>query len=87
MGHDKTDDFFKSDIHTQIEDELVELIEGQELGALDGSSSGAHQFDLNFFDVEDFDKTKRIITEFFKAKYPQIQFVVSDDYETTFDQL
>lgn len=83
----KTSDFFRSEIHTQIEDELTELVEAQDLGMLDGSSSGAHQFDVNFYDVEDFEKTKSIISVYLKKKYPQIEFVVSKDYETTFDQL
>jgi len=28
-----------------------------------------------------------LINAFLKKKYPELQFVISDDYETTFDQL
>jgi len=83
----KTDEFFRSKAEDQIEDDLIKLVEGQELGALDGSSSGSHQFDVNFYDVTDFEKTKSEISMFLKKKYPGIQFVISHTYETTFDQL
>ena len=82
----KTDEFFRSKIHAQIEDELIELVENQELGALDGSSSGSYQFDVNFYDVTDFEKAKTGITAFLKKKYPELQIVISKTYETTFDQ-
>jgi hypothetical protein len=83
----KTDEFFRSKVHNQIEDELITLIEHQELGAFDGHSSGSYQFDLNFYDVTDFEKAKAVITAFLKKKYPELQFVISHDYEATFDQL
>jgi hypothetical protein len=83
----KTDEFFRSKVHIQIEDELIALIERQKLGTFDGHSSGAYQFDLNFYNVTDFEKAKALINAFLKKKYPELQFVISDDYETTFDQL
>jgi hypothetical protein len=83
----KIDEFFRSEIHSQIEDELIELMVSQNLGVSDGHSSGAHQFDVNFYDVQDFEKAKAAVSGFLKKKYPQIQFVISDDYESTFDQL
>jgi hypothetical protein len=54
----KTDEFFRSKIHKQIEDELIALIEHQKLGTFDGHSSGAYQFDLNFYNVTDFEKPR-----------------------------
>jgi hypothetical protein len=83
----KTDQFFRSKIHKHIEDELIALIEHQQLGTFDGHSSGAYQFDLNFYNVTDFEKAKALINAFLKKNYPELQFVISDDYETTFDQL
>jgi len=83
----KTDEFFRSQIHKQIEDELIALIEHQKLGTFDGHSSGSYQFDLNFYEVTDFENAKALINAFLKTNYPELQFVISDDYETTFDQL
>jgi hypothetical protein len=83
----KLSGMFHSDLESKIEGELIELVEGQGLGQFDGHSSGAGQFDLNFFEVADFEKVKSLITRHLQTNYPKVEFVASDDYETTFDQL
>lgn len=81
----KIDDFFRAEIHERLEEELAALIEGQGLGEFDGSSSGAHQFDMNFAEVENFDAARSAVVDCLTRRYPQMEFVVSDAYETTFD--
>ena len=83
----KTDEFFRAEIHSRIEDELVSLMESEHLGVPDGSSSGSHQFDVSFCEVTEYEKAKTVVGAFLRKKYPEMQFVISEDYETTFDQL
>ena len=42
---------------------------------------------MNFYDVEDYGETKAAITAHMREHFPTVEFVVSNDYETTFDQL
>jgi hypothetical protein len=81
----KTSDYFRSNKEIEIEDELTKLIEGFGLGELDGHSSGAHQFDLNFVRVRDFDKAKSLIESHLKEKHPDLKFVIARDYEIPFE--
>jgi hypothetical protein len=81
----KTSDYFRSDKEIEVEDELTKLIEGSGLGELDGHSSGAHQFELNFVHVRDFEKAKSLIESHLKKKHPDLQFVIARDYAIPFE--
>lgn len=80
-------DYFLSQSEVQIENDVIELIEGKGLGESDGHSSGAHQFDFNFYNVQDFNKAKIDISDLLNSKYPNLNYVISDTYETTFDKI
>ena len=79
--------FFRDDSHLRIIDELAEVIEDKGLGELDGHSSGAHQMEINFFEVNKFDKCKKEVTEFMSSNYPSLEYTVSKEYETTYEKL
>ena len=83
----KIDGYFHSVDEILVEEELIDLVESAELGEFDGHSSGAHQFDLNFFDVDNFDMAKKEITKFLSKNYPKLIFEISESYETTFDKI
>jgi hypothetical protein len=83
----ETNDYFLTQSEIKIEDDAIALIEGMGLGESDGHSSGAHQFDFNFFNVQDFGKAKIAINELLQSKYPKLNYVISDNYETTFDKV
>ena len=55
-----TNDYFLTQSEIQIEDDAIALIEEMELGESDGHSSGAHQFDFNLINIQDFDKAMAI---------------------------
>ena len=83
----ETNDYFLTQSEIQIEDDAIALIEGMDLGESDGHSSGAHQFDFNLINIQDFDKAKVAINEMFKSKYPELNYVISNTYEPTFDKV
>ena len=80
------DDYFRSNKDIEIEEEVIALVERLNLGEVDGHSSGAHQFDFNFYDVKDYDRAKAEITKYLDGKYPQLNYVISNDYEATVDK-
>ena len=79
----KENSYFRSDEHLSIVDELAELMENEGLGELDGHSSGRYQFEINFYDVENY--AKGLVEHYFHAKHPHVIYTVSDDYETTYE--
>ncbi len=81
------DDYFRSDSDLSIEEDVIALVEASGLGEVDGHSSGAHQFDFNFYDVSDYEKAKTEISNFLDSKYPKVNYVISKNYEMTFDKI
>lgn len=82
----KESDYFRDDSHLKIIDEITEIIEGSDLGELDGHSSGAYQLEINFFDVGNYDKAKATISSYLESKHPKLEFIISNDYETTYEK-
>ena len=82
----KENSFFREEAHLKIIDELTEIIEGKNLGELDGHSSGAYQFEINFYDVNKYEKCKKIVTDFMSSKYVDLEYKVSKEYETTYEK-
>ena len=82
----KESEFFRDESHLKIIDELAEIIEGNGLGELDGHSSGAHQLEINFYEVDNYESCKSAVANFFK-KHPKIEYTVSQEYETTYERL
>ena len=83
----KTTDFFRSGLEIEIEDKLIDIFERNGLGEIDGHSSGSYQFEVNFYDVSDFEKAKTVVEELLKKEYPNLEYVVSHTYETPFEKL
>lgn len=83
----KETSFFREDAHLAIVDELAESMEGKGLGELDGHSSGGHQFEINFYEVRNYNQCKAIVTEYFSSKYPELEYTISEEYETTYEKL
>ncbi len=83
----KMDQYFHSLDEINIEEELIDLVESGELGEFDGRSSGAYQFDLNFYEVTSYEKAKKAISEHLDKHYPELEYEISNTYETTFDEM
>jgi len=83
----KTDTFFRTDKELAIVDDIEKILEDKNLGSLDGHSSGAHQFEFNFYEVSSYLKAKALIENYLKVKYPHLVFVISKEYETTYESL
>lgn len=81
----KENDFFREGGHLEIIDELSEIIESKGLGELDGHSSGAHQLEVNFYDVPNYKASVNAVNAFFK-QHPNIEYTVSKEYETTYEK-
>ncbi len=81
------DDYFRSNSDLSIEEDVIALVEASGLGEVDGHSSGANQFDFNFYDVSDYEKAKTEISNFLNSKYPKMNYVISKEYKTTFDKV
>ncbi|MEZ9821087.1 hypothetical protein AB4238_10800 [Shewanella sp. 10N.286.45.A1] len=82
----KEDEFFRDDAHLKMVDDLTELIEGSGLGELDGHSSGAYQFEINFYDVSNFEKVKAIVVKYMASNFDNLVFSVSKEYETFYEK-
>ncbi|MGH1426300.1 MAG: hypothetical protein ACRBEE_00005 [Arenicella sp.] len=82
----KENSCFREEAHLKIIDELAEIIEGKNFGELDGHSSGAYQFEINFYGVNKYEKCKKIVTNFMFSKYPDLEYTVSKEYETTYEK-
>ncbi len=82
----KENDFFREDSHLEIIDELSEIIESNGLGELDGHSSGAHQLEVNFYDVANYRACTEVVNTFFR-QHPNIEYKVSKEYERTYERL
>jgi hypothetical protein len=78
--------FFRDDSHIVLIDQISELVESSELGELDGHSSGSHQLEVNFYEVHNYGKTKSLIENYLIANYPEIEFTISNEYETTYEK-
>ncbi|ATG77688.1 hypothetical protein AOR04_09165 [Pseudoalteromonas sp. 1_2015MBL_MicDiv] len=65
---------------------MAEIIEGKGLGELDGHSSGAHQLEVNFYDFTNYKSCSEVVNAFFK-QHPNIEYIVSKEYETTYEKL
>jgi hypothetical protein len=83
----ETDAEFLSQSEIDIEMEVINLIEGLGLAEADGHSSGVNQFDFNFINVQDFEKSKQLITKHLDTNYPNLKYYISKGYETTFDSV
>ena len=83
----KSDDYFRSQNEMEVMESVTELIESSGLGELDGHSSGAYQFEFNFYEVSDYEKTKAKIESFINKKYPNLVYTISNDYETLYEKL
>jgi len=83
----KADNYFRSASHLQIVDQLSSLVESSGLGELDGHSSGAHQFEFNYYEVENYIKAKSVVERFISKNYPSLIYTVSNQYETHYEKL
>jgi flagellar biosynthesis/type III secretory pathway M-ring protein FliF/YscJ len=83
----ETDAKFLSQSEIDLEMEVIDLIEGLGLGEADGHSSGANQFDFNFINVQDFEKSKQLIRKYLEKNYPDLKYEISKGYEATFDSV
>ena len=81
----KENEFFRSDEHLFIVDELAEVIESSDLGELDGHSSGAHQLEVNFYGINDFNKTRLAVEIYLSKNHPKLVYSISDKYQTTYE--
>ena len=79
-------DQFLSKNEYKIEDKIEKLVTKKRLGQLDGHSSGGHQFDINLFNVQNFEFAKSEISKLLETKYPNLKFEISDKYETIFER-
>jgi len=82
----KEDKFFRDDAHLKMVDDLTELIEGAGLGELDGHSSGAYQFEFNFYDVSNFEKVKTIVDKYMASNFDSLVYSISAEYETFYEK-
>ena len=83
----KIDSNFRSEKDLEIIDEITKEIEGNNLGLLDGHSSGAHQLDFNFIEISDIDTAKNTIASSMDRLYPAVEYTVSTTYEVTYEKL
>jgi hypothetical protein len=65
----KEDEFFRDEAHLKVVDDLTELIENLGLGELDGHSSGAYQFEINFYNVSNFEEVKAIVVKYMASNF------------------
>lgn len=82
----KMDTYFRTVNELKMVDKITEIIEGANLGYLDGHSSGAYQFDFNYYKVNDFDRAKSKIQRFIEQHYPNVTFTISNDYLMTYEK-
>ncbi|WP_420589294.1 hypothetical protein [Bacterioplanoides sp.] len=82
----KMDTYFRTLDDLNVVDQVTDMIEGANLGYLDGHSSGAYQFDFNYYDVRDFKAAKSKIQYFMSKNYPSVEFTISSDYEILYEQ-
>ena len=75
----KMDTSFRTVNELRVVDQVTDLIERANLGSLDGHSSGAYQFDFNYYEVSNFDGAKSRIQIFMAKHYPDIVFTISND--------
>ena len=81
----KIDTLFNVSSMLELVDDVTELVELKQLGELDGHSSGAYQFEFNYYNVENYEVTKRVIEAYLKEKYSDIVFTISDEYEVPYE--
>jgi len=80
----ETNNYFLSADENSIEEELIDLVESAGLGEFDGHSSGGHQFDMNFFGVGEFCKTKKLIANYLSKNHPKLKYEISNSYGEIF---
>jgi len=80
-------EFFRSDNNLLLVEKVAEIVESKGLGELDGHSSGAYQLEFNFYDVRNYEKTKLLVQNFLVQNYPDIEFHISKEYETTYEKI
>lgn len=83
----KTDEFFRSQNDLEIMDNVTALVESSNLGILDGHSSGAYQFEFNYFEVSNYSKAKSAIEKLLNSTYPGLTFTISNDYDMPYEKL
>ncbi len=83
----KTDSYFRGEKHLQIVNEVTELIEKRNLGALDGHSSGVYQFEFNFYEVTKFKEAKATVKKYLDSNYSNLTYTISNDYEMPYEKL
>ena len=83
----KIDTYFRSKNELSLVDDINELIEGSNLGSLDGHSSGAYQFDFNFYEIGDFNKAKSTIESFIDKQYPNLTYTIEETYGMPYERL
>lgn len=81
----KMDTYFRTVHELKVVDQVTEIIEGANLGYLDGHSSGAYQFEFNYYEVSDFDRAKSKIQRFMAKHYPDVKFTISNDYAMPYE--
>lgn len=83
----KIDTYFRSKNELNLVDDINELIEGSNLGYLDGHSSGAYQFDFNFYEISDFNKAKSKIESHIGKQYPNLIYTIEQSYAMPYGRL
>jgi hypothetical protein len=81
----KENEFFRSDEHLSIVDDIAEVIESSGLGELDGHSSGAHQLEVNFYGVNNFNKSRLAVEVYLSKNHPKLVYTISNKYQTTYE--
>jgi len=82
----KTDSYYRTQKDLDIVDYITVIVDENALGELDGHSSGAHQFDFNYFGVEQYPEAEKLLEKELRRKYPQLIFRISSEYQSVYDR-
>lgn len=83
----KLDTEFRTEHNIVMVDEITKIVEAENLGVLDGHSSGGYQLDFNYVGITNWEKAKSVIDASIRKNYPDVEFTISTKYETTYDNL
>ena len=83
----KLDTEFRSEDNLAMVDEITKIVEGEGLGSLDGHSSGGHQLEFNYGGIKDWEKAKSVIDKSIRSIYPDVEYTISNAYETIYEKL
>lgn len=75
---------FATDATDTLFESLKQFLDDEALGEWDGDSSGGHAADISFH-TSNMRKAGKAIAAFLRERHPDVEFVISGDYETVFD--